>query len=447
MFCRFGSFILSTLLLFVVGQPLAAQPPAGPALQPAESVEQDIEKLLQEAEPRRAVKPPELGAGIGARLSAFNPNISLIGDFFGVTSTAPDGPGPTRIPLGFFNDGDVDTFSFREIELMATAAIDPFSDALVKLAFNNDGVEIEEAYALFHDYPFQDLLPEWLQDVHTKVGQFRMAFGPLNLVDEHDLPTVDQPLAIQRFLGEGGLIRAGVSFSKVLPLSDRWTSELTLQITNGEPLGDEPGAAPFEGIEHPLGLLHYGLSRDFEPDADWESRRERGCRPRLRDGRRTLDLGTTFAATGNRVQATSENLYSLVEGLNATWQWYDPRPDSYRQHLLQGEAFLSQLDQPDDGVRFDAGGYLLSQMRLNREWFVGTRFDITEFPDRDGFQLAATPFVTYFMTEFNRLRLQYQFLHQEIDGAGTEEAHTVWIQLVFAYGAHPPEPYYLGARF
>jgi len=412
-----------------------------------QSTEKSIEELLQEGESRRAVKPPELGAGLGAKLSAFNPNISLIGDFFGVTSTAPDGNGRSRIPLGFFNDGDVDTFSFREIELMGTAAIDPYSDALVKLAFNNGGVEIEEAYALFHDYQFRDQLPKWMQNVQTKVGQFRMAFGPMNLVDEHDLPTVDQPLANQRFLGEEGLIRAGVSFSKILPISEQWTSELILQITNGEPLGGEPGSAPFAGIEHPLGLLHYELSRDYQPASDWKSRHEAGCEPRLQDGRRTLTLGSTFAATGNRVETSGENLYSLVEGLNATWQWFDPRPDSYRQYLLQGETFFSQLDQANDGVRFDAGGYFLAQMRFKRQWFVGTRFDITEFPDRDGFQTAVTPYMTYFMTEFNRLRLQYQFLHQEIDGAGRDNAHTVWFQLVFAYGAHPPEPYYLGARF
>lgn len=418
-----------------------------PAQQDAAQQLEDIESLLKEAETERQAPAAEMGAGIGARLSALNPNVSVIGDFLGVVSNAPDMFEGGGIPLAGFEEGDVDGFTMREIELLMSAAIDPYADGLVKLAFGEDGAEIEEGYALFHDYPFRDRLPDCLQDVQTKLGIFRMAFGPLNLVDDHDLPTIDRPLAIQRFLGEEGLIRPGVSFSKSLPLSEAVASELVLEFTNGEPVGDEPGTPPFEGIDHPLGLVHYKIFREKEPEEGWEERLRECGRLGLRDGQRTLELGATFTATGSRAPGGGEDLYSLMQGFDLTWQWFDPRPDSYRQYLVQSELFISELDQPGDGVRGDVGTYVLGQVRLNRNWFTGLRLDLTEFPERDGFQFAASPYVSYFLTEFNRLRLQYQYLRQEIEGEGSEDVHSVLLQLVFAFGAHPPEPYYIAQRF
>jgi hypothetical protein len=414
-----------------------------------EAAELDIDALLEQAEQRRERPAPELGAGLGARLSAYNPNISVIGDFAGVVSSADEDWTGTGTPIRAegFEEGNADGFEIREMELLMTAAIDPYAEGMLKLAFPEEGVEIEEAYALFHDVPFRDRLPQWLRDVQTKVGVFRMGFGPLNLVDCHDLPTVDRPLPIQQFLGPEGLIRAGVSMSKVIPIRDPWGSELTLEFVNGEPPGDLPGTPPFRGLDQPLGLVHYSVFRESEPVGGAADYLEAGYCPRPRWGYRILELGTTFTATGSRAPLGNEDLYSFMQGFDFTWQWIDPRPDSYRQYLLQGEVFVGELDQPGNGVHGDVGGYLLWQTRLDRRWFAGLRGDFTEFPEEDGYQAAGTPYVTYFFTEFNRARVQYQYLRQEIEGEGTEEAHTAWFQLVFAFGAHPPEPYYITQRF
>jgi hypothetical protein len=422
----------------------------GPEIAPPaqKAAEIDIEALLKAGEARREAPAPELGAGLGARLSEYNPNISVIGDFAGVLSSAPENwNGGRYIRASDFEHGNVDGFAMRETELLMTAAIDPYAEGMAKLAFLEEGVELEEGYILFHDYPFTDRLPWRMRDVHTKLGLFRMGFGPLNSVDDHDLPTVDRPLAIQRFLGDEGLIRAGVSASKVIPIREPWASELTLEFVNGEPPGDLPGAPPVAGIDYPMGLIHYSLFREREPVPGGEQCLRYGYRPRVPWGYRSLELGATFLATGSRSPDGSEDLYSLMQGVDFLWQWWDPRADSYLQYLLQGEVFVSELEQPGDGVRGDVGGYLVGQVRLNRRWFAGLRFDITEFPEHDGHQVAGTPCLTYFFTEFNRARLQYQYLKQEIENEGIEEAHTVSFQLVFAFGAHPPEPYYITQRF
>ena len=412
------------------------QPAPAPAAPPGGTM-QGIESLLEQAEERRAEPAPELGAGLGAKLSAFNPNVSVIGDFAGVASSAPESFRGRPIFAGDFEEGNVDGFHVRELELLMTAAIDPYADGMAKLAFGEEGVEIEECYALFHDYPFVERLPRWARDVQTKIGLFRTAFGPMNHVDDHDLPTVDRPLAIQRFLGEEGLIRAGFSFSKMMPLRRRWNSELVVEFTHGEPPCEHGAAPPFEGLNHPLGLVHYKLFTEREPNG-WG---------RVRRGYRSMELGATFATTATEVPPGARDAHSTVEGFDVTWQWFDPRPNIYRQYLLQSEIFLSQLDRVGEASRGDVGGYLLYQVRLNRQWFSGLRLDLTEFADCDGHQLAATPYLTYFISEFNRVRFQYQYLQQEIEDESTEEAHTVWFQLVFAFGAHPPEPYYMTQRF
>jgi hypothetical protein len=400
-------------------------------------LEAEIESLLRERERARAEAAPELGAGLGARLSAYNPNISVIGDFVGLMSTAPESFNRMPIPLSGFEEGDIGGFTFRELELLMTAAVDPYADAMAKLAFQEHGVEIEECYVLFHDYPFRERLPRWLQDVQTKMGLFRTAFGPMNAVDDHDLPTVDRPIAIQRFLGDEGLLRAGVSFSKLVPLWGAWGSELEVEFTNGPAPGGEEGSPLFRGINHPLGLVHYKVFTETEPTG-WAG---------IRRGQRSFELGATFAATGTQVPAGGNDLFSLVEGMDMTWQWFDPRPGVYRQYLLQWELFVSQLDEPGGTVRGAVGTYVLGQMRLNRQWFAGCRYDISEFPERDGRQQAITPYLTWFLSEFNRFRLQYQYLWQDLEADGCEDVHTVWLQLVFAFGAHPPEPYYMTQRY
>ncbi len=429
----------------------AAQGASGAQESQQEQLEQEIERLLQQAETQRQQAPqaPELGAGLGARLSALNPNITVIGDVLGQISSAPDAfDVPGKLLHADLGEGDPDDFRVRAVELLATAAVDPFADALLKLDFGAEGVEVEEAYILFHDYPFRDRLPEALRDVHTKVGLFRMNLGPVNLTDEHDLPTVDRPFVQQRFFGSEGLIRPGLSFSKLLTERGGWTPELTVEFVNGQPLDMEEEEPPLtvNGIDRPLGLVHVKVFREWDPAVGWESRVGQTRWPAYGDGYRTLDVGFSFVATGSRAEGDS-TLYSVIQGIDVMWTWMDPRPDIYSEWMIQFEGYVSELEHPQGGSRGDLGAYLLYQYRWARQWYGGLRFDATEVPLIDGYQLAATAYVTYFLTEFNRIRLQYQWLRQNLEDGPSGTAHSGWVQFVFAYGAHPPEPYYIRQRF
>lgn len=420
--------------------------------QEEEQLEQELQRMLQEAETQRqqATTAPELGAGLGARLSALNPNITVIGDVLGQVSSAPDAfDREGELFHADLGEGDPDDFRVRAMELLMTAAVDPFADGLLKLDFTAEGVEIEEAYLLLHDYPWRDRLPEWLRDVQTKVGLFRMNLGPVNLTDEHDLPTVDRPLVSQHFFGPEGLIRPGMSFSKRLSEHAGWIPDLTLEIANGQPLemheGEEPPAT-VNGIDRPLGLAHLNFFREWDPAEGWETRVGQGPWPSYWDGYRSVEVGLSLIATGSRAEGDN-TLYSLIQGIDIMWTWVDPRPNIYNEWMLQLEAYVSELEHPTGGSRGDVGMYLLYQYRWARRWYAGLRWDATELPLVDGYQLAASAYVTYFLTEFNRIRLQYQWLRQNLQDGPSETAHTGWLQFVFAFGAHPPEPYYVRQRF
>jgi hypothetical protein len=417
--------------------------------QPPE-LERQLEEMLEEAEKRRATAPeaPQLGVGLGARLAALNPNISVIGDFVGQLSSAPDAFDEEVLRLEDFHEGDADDFRMRHIELLMSAAADPYADGLLKVAFTEHGVHPEEAYLLFHSYPFVDRLPAWLADVETKAGIFRMNLGPVNLTDNHDLPTVDRPLVLQQFFGGEGLIRPGLSWAKPLTPRAGWVPHLFLEFTNGQPVGEEEAPTTVAGEDHPLGLVHVRLYReDSSGQAGWLPGVAESL-PLIVSGHRTLELGLSFLATGVRPEeAGGEDLWSLIQGLDLMWTWADPRPDVYREWMIQGELYVAELEHPEGGARGDVGTYLLVQHRWQRQWYGGLRLDLTEFPLEDGHLFGVTPYVTYFITEFNRIHLQYQFARQVLEEGPTENAHTVWLQFVFAFGAHPPEPYYIRQRF
>ncbi|MBI3469680.1 MAG: hypothetical protein HY000_42320 [Planctomycetes bacterium] len=410
---------------------------------PQDQLESAIEQMLRQAEQ----EPPPRPAG---GLSVLNPKITLLGDFLGRVSSLPDKFGGRGIQLEDFASGDNDRFLMREISLEARAAIDPYADAVVKLSHAELGVEIEEAYALFHTFP-ESALGRYLEGWHAKVGIFRMAFGAVNLVDGHDLPTVDRPIALQNFVGAEGLIRPGISLSKSFELPGKTFGEWIIEVVNGQARGGELDPLPFTGLDNPLVLTRFKTFREFDKPCECDP--TRWWTPWISCvGRSDLELGATAAYTARFYAPTHEDLFSFVEGLDLTWKGYDPRPNSYRSYLLQAELVASEIELDPDTVRCGIGAYLLGQMRLNRNWFVGLRGDAVQLPDVRGHQFAVTPFVSYFLSEFNRVRLQYQFLTQDAipgqrDDVGAADGHTLWLQWVWAIGAHPPEPYYVSPRF
>ncbi len=142
----------------------------------------------------------------------------------------------------------------------------------------------------------------------------------------------------------------------------------------------------------------------------------------------------------------------LLLGLDATYFWRDPeRPDSHSL-LLQGEFFWSDTDSDDaDSLAVShrsMGGYAFLQYQPAQYWYTGLRLDYTEFPNlseraQDDYDWGISPYVSWYLSEALRLRLEYQHRHSVEFGGIHEDEAALMLGVTFFIGAHPPHPYWV----
>ena len=355
------------------------------------------------------------GTGQGNLL---NPQITAFFDLGGSLSSDGDNEARNR-------------FNLRETELDLRSAVSPRADGVLVIAMGEEiedpfgdvdiGIEfeIEEAYLNIHTLP---------GDLALKAGKFRSAFGRNNLLHTHDLPQVTRPLAVQAFLGPEGLTTIGASVDWIVPNPwDRYL-ELTTQLVNADG-GSESPILGGPGAVNPAVLSHLKLFQDVGDTG-------------------SLELGASFLhsrTSGDRDAA------GYMLGADASYQWRDPvRPD-FRSLLLQGELFWSNSDFDDavQGIIRDDnwGLYVFGQYQFDRNWYAGIRYDYTEFPDlgarrRSDSDWGISSYVSWYLNEALRLRLEYQHLERDLMGQSDHE-DSLLLGLTFYIGAHPPHPYWV----
>ncbi len=319
----------------------------------------------------------------------FNPSIAVIGNFLASVGHNPVQPSPA--------------FQVRESEISFQAVVDPYARADVFLSFNNDGVEIEEAYATFLTLPWQ---------MQAKGGKFKMQFGKINLLHIHLLPWVDEPLPIDNILlSPDTWAGEGISVSKVIELPGDTFSEAYFQVVDGntEPLFSAPskGDLIYNG--------QYRAYRDFGDDHN-------------------LELGFSYAYGHN---GTSPTNTTNLQNVHLVYRWKPLQGKPYRSFILRSEYFWSQREQPDG--RQDAQGFFVGgDYQLGRRWYTGARY---EFSDRavdaslrdEG--VAAT--ITFKPSEFSMLRAEYRYREY----APGLKANEGFLQIQFAIGAHGAHPF------
>jgi hypothetical protein len=339
--------------------------------------------------------------------SVFNPGITVFGNFVGRWDDQPvfleDDPDEERID---------DRFNLREVEVDFRAAIDPWADGVLIAVYeaeapNEFEAEVEEGYAVLKKLPLVDAAPWGLR---LKVGRFRPEFGRFNYIHLHDLPQPSYPRALGTFLGEEGFIQNGVSGQFYLPFSsERQSLEATVQVLDG---GNLPLAEENEGNEIAT-LGHVKLFRELGETTN-------------------VELGAS-AYEGD----SDHQLY----GLDATYKWKPLAGGEWRSFLFGGEAFVSRLDDPalgDDPL----GYYAFSQYQLNRNSYVGVRYDHAEsLEDEDDVTDTVGLYVTYYTTEFLRFRIGVEHTESDIDEL--DDLNTALIELNTVFGSHPVEPYWV----
>ena len=385
-----------------------------PATTPDE-IEQTKRDVLRDLESRGSSSPFTLPTPAN-----FNPDIAVIADFVGSVTAKEDRP----------NDA-YNRFDIREVELDLRAAVDPRADGVLVLAFERDvenpifpedegegeegggpesSVNVEEAFLFLHDFGVPNLT--------AKLGRFHVRFGRQNLLHLHDLPTTDPPFVNQAFLSPEALTDAGLSLSYVVP--PRFTGgqyvEVIGEVITGEGAGSE--SATLNGdltVDSPAFNTHVLWNTDVGREFN-------------------LEVGGSWL-TGH-ADADNRRDVNLV-GADLTLIRTDPT-GGFRNSLVQAEAIYGVVDQEGGTDEEAFGAYVLGQQQLNRDWYAGLRLDWTENPnDADQEAWGATPYVSWYWSEFLRFRASYQ--HR---GGDRPEEDVLLLQATWIFGAHPPHPYW-----
>ncbi len=382
--------------------------PAPSTTPTADEIEKHTQDVLKDIESRSE-------SPITLRVPAnFNPNLAVIGDFKGNISTDNDNPARNRFDLG-------------TLELEMRAAVDPRADAVAVLPFTRDvddplffdkadangdvnsGVEIEEAYLFLHDFGIPNLT--------AKIGRFHLRFGRQNILHNHDWPTVDNNFVNQSFLGPEAITDNGLSLSYVIPpdlLGGNYV-EAIVEIVSGEGDEEQPVVNNDAFVDSPA--LNTHLLWNHNIARDWN-----------------LELGGSWlTAKHNDDNQQNANLF----GADLTLIHTDPSGGFFNQ-LIQAEVIHGIVDTSRSDTQRAWGGYLLLQQQLNRDWYMGVRFDCTENAlDDTQNTWGVSPYVTWYWSEFLRFRAEYQHKAGDVP---TED--TLYFQVTWVFGAHPPHPYW-----
>lgn len=354
-------------------------------------------------------------------------------------STAADPA--ARLELGD-HDPQKRGFSLRNAEIALDGAVDPyfkgFANIVMKLDNNNQtSIELEEAYLQSTSLP---------ANLQLKAGQFFAAFGRNNPQHPHAWAFVDAPVILEREFGPDGLRNLGVQLSWLAPTP--FYTEVFLGILDGQGstgfhfrnVGDNDGTGTnrFAGratvdrhLEGPQDLLYTPrVASSFEIGET-----------------QTLVAGLSGAFGPND---TGPHSRTEVYGADLYWKWKPAnaaggfpfvswQTEGVYGRMGAGADPAAPVPLPAENV-IDWGGYTQVLWGFTPRWVTGLRgdfasgnsatFDVSD-PTR-GERWRISPVLTFYPSEFSKLRLQYNFDHDQFIGV----QHSVWMQLEFLLGAH-----------
>lgn len=317
-------------------------------------------------------------------------------------------------------------FTVQNVELVLNGAVDPYFTAQTNIVLveSPDGgteVEVEEIYATTSSLP---------HNLQVKAGHFLSDFGRINTQHPHTWDFVDAPLVSSRMFGADGLRSSGVRLSWLMPTP--FFSELMLAVQNAfgetltsfgsvegeEILGRTIAAGNVSGLDDLLYVPRYSASFDLTST-------------------QTIVVGASAARGPN---GTGNAGRTAIGGVDIFWKWKSARAhQGFPFVKVQVEGLTRRYRADDPGRTFDdRGAYAQVVWGFKRGWTAGLRQDHVggdgaEAPDpysetRD----RTTAAVTWYPTEFSKLRLQYD--HD--DRTRFADADSVWLQFEFTLGAH-----------
>jgi hypothetical protein len=381
----------------------AAPPVPTPTPVPAPPTTRDREQLKQEVR-EEVVRDlqPTLSAASKTFPSQFNPAIGLIID----TAFA-------------YRQHEGNNFEFRSAELGLSASVDPFVRGYAIFNGTSDGFEVEEAALVTTSLPY---------NLTVKGGRFFADFGRLSKFHDHDLPFVNRPVVLDRFVG-GESQADGVEVSYLLPIEQYVT--LTAGMYNK--IGAENDRTSNE-VPRDLGQFTYlGRAATFLSLSDAHS----------------VDVGVSYAYTPN--VARDEKANRQLAGIDITYRYVPLSQAAYRGLVWGTEVLFNRENRPVGGFPTDPtlpppavfernnawGAYTYLEARLSRRFYPGFLFDYAQALDPGvGDTKAYSPYLTIWLSEFQRIRLQYTYRDQPGIPQVPAHANQFFLQWTAVLGSH-----------
>ncbi|TMA36990.1 MAG: hypothetical protein E6J83_16465, partial [Deltaproteobacteria bacterium] len=273
--------------------PAAAPPPAATAADEERLKRQVTEQVLRRMQ-------PALAAANKTFPSQFNPAIGLILD-----------------NVFSYSEKDRGDFEFRAAELGLSASVDPFARGYAIITGSPDGFDVEEAAIVTTSLPY---------NLTFKGGRFFADFGRLSKFHDHDLPFVNRPNAIDRFIG-GESQADGVELSYLVPLPQY----LTLTAGAYNKLGAENDRVSNTAPRDFSQFTYLGRAATFLNLNDANS----------------IDLGTSYAYTPEVKLDGGASRH--LAGVDLTYRYIPLSQASYRGLIWGSEFLYNQEDRPVGG--------------------------------------------------------------------------------------------------
>ena len=400
---------------------------AKPAVSPTETVTQEQmrqqnEKVDRVVEAQKKSLPGE-----------FNPAIGLVGEtIFSHRSGSSTATGSDR-PGGF------DVFQ-RSVEMILSASIDPFAKGYAVVNAQADPVT-GEATASIEEAALQTTSLPW--NLAVTAGRFFAEFGRLSYIHDHELPFVNRPLVLDKYIG-GESKTDGLQVNWLAPMNHY----LSLTVGLGDQFGDDPNnPGPFRAF-HELNFWSR-LSTYFDLTPNWQL--ETGMSGLLNP--KTEDLGGVLVqANGSTLTERARRLAGfdlrityapLRNNQFRSFTWGTEVLVSNNRYLIDPNGSLNPANPSPllDGDEFPGhvssqGLYSYVVYKMDRRWSFGFTFDWVENPQNRYDRTAAySPFLTLSISHWNQLRLQYTHTtHNAVSGLRSDDAFS--LQWAWIIGSH-----------
>jgi hypothetical protein len=354
----------------------AVAAPAAPSPEQEQLERRVTEQVLEKIQ-------PSLSAANKTFPAQFNPSIGLVID-----------------TVGSYKENSGGNFEFRSAELGISANIDPFARGYAIINGTSDSVDVEEAAIVTTTLPY---------NLTVKGGRFFADFGRFSKFHDHDLPFVNRPVVLDRFVG-GESQADGAEVSYLAPLEQYLTLTLgaynKIGADNQQVDNNTPRAlSRFTYLARPATFFSLNDSN-------------------------SVDLGSTLAYTPrvdtfttDTGQQAGDSKQRYLAGVDITYR-YTPLSQAQYRGLMWGTEFLYNREDWNAGDdtsplfrRTDAWGmYSYIEPRLTRRYYVGFLFDYAQDLSRAvGETKAYSPYFTIWLSEFQRLRVQYTYFDQPLN--------------------------------